>query len=684
MRTASLWTLLAALLAAARPAAAQAPPGPLAEALAPAVSTAPAPAREAERRRRASAAAVLEKEAPRVAAPAVAAFLAEELGPVFDGSGRLRDAVIATPVAAAAPPPKGREAPPARGYDYGAMFDLIRRTLAGPQGPRVRAFLRQAFRPELTLTPEEQRRHGLPSRLKDVSTSQLMLILQNNPHVAPIIEAYLGEMSVLKPGSAQEKEARKRWRAAFRGLLAEARVNEEFRRLNDPLEPMPLTLPGNAPGYRGAQVFLDHPSYRDGAWREPQDLVRVVLDFVRGAEKELMLNVFDFDLAEVADALVAKAASGVKVTVGIDKDVIAQRKDVKAVFDKLKAAPSVDAVAVDAVGLNHQKMMVRDWSEPRKAKVLFSSGNLTRSCLSPGGDLGGSGLAAKDSVPNANHIITLESQPAAVTVADSLIKTLAPEYRLRGNQYPLGGGFQVFGGGPAGPDTSFMALTFSPRGGLGEVNRDIVRRVLLQTRGPVRMLQFAFSSSEVLDALLERARLEKSEGNEFDFKSVGDTAFAMAGWSAFLRLSGYELHEGPEGKRYRALKSNPLRELLGKEKYEALKKGIRVAPPQYRKHRLAGPKGEIEYDAKLHHKVLISGGVAIAGTSFNFSESAEGNNEQMIVFRDPEIVAAMTAAFDGLYLQSRRSVEEEAERRNARFRRGSAEEPDPTPEDGSR
>lgn len=616
----------------------------------------------------------------RPGAPRAAAFQLEALDPVFDGS-RLRDAVAAAPVAAA---PRVRGGAPPKGHDYGAMFDLVRRALAGPQGPRVRTFLRQAFRPELTVTEEEQRRHKLPSRLKDVSTSQLLFLLERNPDMSPVVEAYLGEMEALVPGSPEEAEARKRWRSAFRGLIAEKRLGDEFRRLNDPLEPMTLAAPAGGPGYRSAQVFVNHPTQRDGAWKPGQDLVGVVLDFIRGTESELMLNVFDFDLLEVARALAEKAASGAKVTVGIDKDVIAARPEVRAVFDKLSASPNVSMVAVDAVGLNHQKMMARDWKDPARAKVLFSSGNLTRSCLSPGGDLAGRGLKAKDSVPNANHIITLRSQPAALTVADSLIKTLAPEYRLRGNRYPLGGAFQVFGEGGPGPDAPFMVLAFSPRGALGEVNRDVIRRVLLQSRGPIRMLQFAFSSSEVFDALVERARLEKAEGGRFDFKSVGDTAFAMASWSAFLKLSGYELQESPSGKRYRALKANPLRAALGREAYAALKGDIRIAPPEYRKHTLRTPRGEVEYDAKLHHKVLLSGGVAIAGTSFNLSENAEGNNEQMVVFRDPEIVAAMTAAFDGLFLKSPRSVEEEALRRNTGSRRGASDEPPPSPEDGSR
>jgi hypothetical protein len=34
-------------------------------------------------------------------------------------------------------------------------------------------------------------------------------------------------------------------------------------------------------------------------------------------------------------------------------------------------------------------MAAIDWDLPSKAKVLFSSGNLTQSCLNPNGDLAG-------------------------------------------------------------------------------------------------------------------------------------------------------------------------------------------------------------------------------------------------------------------------------------------------------
>ncbi|MBI4424023.1 MAG: hypothetical protein HY554_09870 [Elusimicrobia bacterium] len=601
---------------------------------------------------------------PRVAPPVeeLAAFgaalqappagAAEALDLAYDGASRPRGEPSG-PAAAGQAAPSAAWAP---SYEYDRMFDLMRRLLAGPQARRVRTFLREAFRDELTLSPQTQERYRLPERIKDVSESQLMLLLQHNARYWPMLETYLAEMESLAPDSPEESKARRAWRARFRGLLREEKLTQEFRKLNDPLQPMRLDWPDGRAGYGGVQVLQNHERSAGGLRVPPDDLVKAVVDFIAAARESLLLNVFDFDLEPVADALVARAAAGVEVMVGIDKDVIAERPEVAAVFRKLEAAPGIVAVAVDSPGLNHQKMIVRDWRDPSRAKVLFLSGNLTRSCLSLGGDLAGTGLSSERALPNANHLLIVDGYLTAQVAAHNLIKTLDPRYRLRGDDFPLGGAYQI-----AGPEGSFMVLAFSPRGGLGEINRDVLRRVLLMSRGPIRMLQFAFSSQAVVDALIARASLEVSEGGRFDFRSVGDTPFALRPWSGFLRLSGYEMKDD----RYVPLAVNPLRDLLGEAGYRALKDRIRIAPRDYGEHTLATPDGPVAFNAKLHHKVLISGDLVVAGTSFNFSDSAESNNEQMIVFRDPALARRMNEVFDGLYRATRRSVEDEVLRRNA-------------------
>src|SRR5687768_16047420 len=119
----------------------------------------------------------------------------------------------------------------------------------------------------------------------------------------------------------------------------------------------------------------------NGTLMRPHNLIDVWRQFILSAQKEIILNVFDFDLEEVADALIEQAHKGLYVQVGIDKkSVINVRPEVKAVADRL-AENGVKVTGVLPVGLNHQKITAIDWSNPKRAAVLFSSGNLTRSCM---------------------------------------------------------------------------------------------------------------------------------------------------------------------------------------------------------------------------------------------------------------------------------------------------------------
>ena len=350
----------------------------------------------------------------------------------------------------------------------------------------------------------------------------------------------------------------------------------------------------------------------------------------------------------------------------------------KAVFDKLNAQKGIVIRAVDSVGLNHQKMVMRDYNDPKKAKALFSSGNFTQSCLGPEGDLKDvpAEKRPKDSVPNANHMLVMDSYLMAQVAANSMLKTV--EQGLRGDEYPLGGAYKVVGDGPkVDGEAPFIVAGFSPMGALGDINRDMIRRLLLSTRGPVRLLQFAFSSDAVLEALVERAKLEKKDGREFDLKSVGDTPFAMRPWSVFLRLAGFMLDERLKTPVYKPAKANPLLKALGKAAFAAVSAFIRVSPPAYRTHHYKdGDAPAVEYGSKLHHKVLLSGAYAVLGTSFNFSEAANSNQEQMLVTSDPSLVAAMYAVFDGFFAMTSKSVADEVERRNAYIRNPEGEPDD--------
>lgn len=551
------------------------------------------------------------------------------------------------------------------------MFDLSRRALTRPE---VRKFLREFFREELTLSEELQKEYDLPERIKELSESQFMLLLQHNPDAWPVIEDYLKDMEKDDRKKKPDSELAKEWRARFRELLSDEKLLEVFRKFNDPLTPMRLDSANGGPGYRNAKVYANHQAIAGKETLPPSNLKAVLIDFIKGAEKELMFNVFDFDLLEVASAMIERADAGVEITGGIDASTIEGRPEVKKIFNLLNKHKNIKVVAVDSVGLNHQKIVIRDFNDEKKSTALFSSGNFTQSCIGPEGDLAQlpPSLRPRDSLPNANHMLVMDSYLAAQIAANSLIKTLV--YKLRGEEYPLGGAYRILGETASGEkEPDWMVIAFSPKGGLGDINRDMTRRLILDTRGPLRLLQFAFSSESVRDAIIERAKVE---GKDFDFKAVGDTPFAVRPWSVFLELAGYALEETGDTKRYVEAAAIALKEALGEKVYEAIRQNIRAAPRAYRGHTYRPADGgeAIQYNAKIHHKALISGILAVLGTSFNFSEAANHNQEQFIVTSDRALVAAMHGVFDGIFALTTASLVEEVIRRNELFLKGGEDE----------
>lgn len=450
----------------------------------------------------------------------------------------------------------------------------------------------------------------------------------------------------------------------------------------DPSKHVRLIPPPGMSGYSDMKLYVNHPYYMNGSLVRPHNLIDVWRQFILSAQNEIILNVFDFDLEEVADALVEQAHKGLYVQVGIDqKSVINVRPEVKAVYDRLRDN-GVKVTGVNPVGLNHQKITAIDWTNPKRAAVLFSSGNLTRSCMEPDGDLKGTIPLPKESVPNANHFITMKSWLLANIVQHELTKTLNPEYLLRGKAYPLNGSYQITGPGvnpqslEAYPEPSLI-ISFTPGGGMKSVNKNIIAHFIKQEKGRIRMLQFAYSSSEVDNALLWRAENDFQRTNNFDFKSVGDTPFAMMDWSRFLYMSGYKrIQDANKKKTYLVDAENPWNKSLGPERMKVVQSKVFIAPKVYGNNWTMVNGKNTKVNAKIHHKIIATENFAIMGTSFNFSEGAESNNEQILVFRDRKLSDAVDGMVRYMVEKSPGTVVQEAERRN-KFGDGDEESDDP-------
>lgn len=441
-----------------------------------------------------------------------------------------------------------------------------------------------------------------------------------------------------------------------------------------------LLPPAGKSGYDNVKVHVSHPYFQDGKLIPKGNMVKAWIDFIKTAKKEIIVNVFDFDLEEVAQVLVQKAKAGVSVQVGIDKGVAEHRPEVAKVVEILTKG-GVKVTLVRSVGLNHQKVTAIDWSDVNNASVLFSSGNLTKSCIEPDGDLKGMSPLPAQSIPNANHLITMRSWILSNLIKHELTKTLDDKFLLRGKQYPINGSYQVTGPGvdpmvlEAYPEPSIL-ITFAPNGGLKNINKNLISHILKKEKGSIRMLQFAFSSIDVEDALLFRAQQDIQATGKFDFVSLGDTPFAMREWSRFLLMSGMKLDikpnkqktylDDPDGKWWKG---------IGEKQVKILRKSIYTANPIYGEHHLRIGGKAFKANGKIHHKILATPNFAIVGTSFNFSQGAESNNEQLLIFKDKKMSKIVDGMLKHLMIGSRGSVEKEALRRNA-SREAFAEEGD--------
>lgn len=451
-------------------------------------------------------------------------------------------------------------------------------------------------------------------------------------------------------------------------LIAE--VEKQSKANTDLTKHTRLIPPAGKWGYEDVKVYVSHPYYLSGKLKPKDNMVAAWIAFIKKAKKEIILNVFDFDIEEVANVLVEKAKKGIKVQVGVDKGVVDARPEVKKVVDILTAG-GVKVTQVRSVGLNHQKVTAIDWSLENDASVLFSSGNLTRSCIDPDGDLKGTVPLPAESVPNANHLITMKSWILSNLIKHELTKTLDDKFLIRGKQYPINGSYQVTGPGvdpqvlEAYPEPSIL-ITFAPNGGLKNINKNLISHILKKEKGAIRMIQFAFSSEDVEDALLFRAQQDIQATGKFDFMSVGDTPFAMREWSRFLLMSGYRLDIKPDKtKKYLDDPQGKWWKGIGEDQVKKLRRTIYAAPKVYGEHHLRIDGKAVKANGKIHHKILSTPNFAIMGTSFNFSQGAESNNEQLLIFKDRSMSKIVDGMLKHLVAGSRGTVESEANRRNS-------------------
>jgi len=573
---------------------------------------------------------------------------------------------------------------PYESYDYNKMFAYTRELLTRKP---VTDMLKEIFAEELKVSPALAKKLAIDAGgIKEVSEAQFMLLLEENKDLWPMLDQYI---KAVPRGALTEKNKaiHKLWHDKFKTVLDNPKLKANFKKYNDPTRPFELKTESGGPGYRNATFVSDTKRVYLDANRKvvktvaAQDMREGILDFIKGTTKQIKLNVYDFDLEVLSDELIALAKDGKDVSIGIDirnaigkgtgKAAIKAPEATKANYEKLLAASkkykNLKVYAVDSVGLNHQKLIVRDWEVKDKGAVLMSSGNLTTSCIAPEGDLCGLGTKSPYSIPNANHYVVVDSDVHAQLANHELSKPL--DMGLRGKENPLGGTWIVYkdGKGVKAADREYFVAAFSPNGALGDINQQIISEMIRQRKGELLALQFAFSSKEDGDAIYAAILADLNKGI-VPFRSVGDTPMAAREWSVFVDMLG--IVKDPKTGIYKPDPKNKWNQLSEKVK-EKLKAQIRAAPENYGTHQVMGPDGKmIEVTSKIHDKVIMDDEKGIFGTSFNFSDNAETNNEAIFLWKDKAIVADGHAMFEGLFADANKTLYEVLNSKNEYTEKG--------------
>lgn len=578
--------------------------------------------------------------------------------------------------------------------DYQEQIDLVSEIYKNKD---LYNYIKSILASLLTIDPEQAQKFALQSKSDGVSEPQLLFLLQNFPEWSVTLKDYINEKAKMEASdsnlSADEKmqlalefnKMRLQHRKYLREQMRLEKVQLVLSQMADPTRAFIARLKGQPQSF-SLQTFVNHPYYqlnksvtklsdfqsKNSKIAKEDDLKAVALKFIRSAKKSIHFNFFEFDLVDVAQEIMRMSDYGIAVRGGIDaKTTVLKASNVKvaALFRSQAVAHSnFEFTEVQSSGLNHQKIIVKDAGTP-EAEVLFLSGNMTQSCVGPEGDLVGvkNTIHQGKSKPNANNALLVKQPLIATMTAHELDKILVKKYRGQ-RHFPVSGSY-VFENIKSSTQNDWLLLAFSPNGGTGDVGRDTLNTLIRSEERSVWAMQFAFSSSDILVDLIDkmRKRVVLMTDNIPDSQQIipevaftGDPSFSLREWAVPLKLSGYA--KNIQTSKFYVDQESPLFQGLTAAQLKLMNeefKKIRVSTQLFGDfHFLGGLKASV----KLHHKFfsLPAKDITTTGTSFNTSNSAEGNMEQIVITQDKDVARKMNGAFLYLYAKSNKSVIERA------------------------
>jgi phosphatidylserine/phosphatidylglycerophosphate/cardiolipin synthase-like enzyme len=320
------------------------------------------------------------------------------------------------------------------------------------------------------------------------------------------------------------------------------------------------------------RVYFTSPRYPDDDAYHSGGLDEELASVIEQAEVSVDLIAYDLDLARVADALIAAHRDGVRVRVVIESD----NADEEAVADLRGAGISL-VEDERSSGLMHNKFAVIDgqW-------VWTGSWNMTEN----------------GTYRNNNNVVLIGSTALAENYTAEFEEMFAGQF------------------GPTSPDdTPNPRVVITVEVGEGqkrqvkvenhfapedEVAAQIIEEIE-NAQSRIRFMAFTFTSAEIADAMLERARAGVAVQGVIESRNAGRD------YSQYNRLRATAHDVLPDGNPY-----------------------------------------------IMHHKVIIIDDATVILGSYNFTASAEdANDENTLIIHDPEVAALFVAEFGRVYEQAR-------------------------------
>jgi phosphatidylserine/phosphatidylglycerophosphate/cardiolipin synthase-like enzyme len=315
----------------------------------------------------------------------------------------------------------------------------------------------------------------------------------------------------------------------------------------------------------------------------PDDLDRVVRDFIAGARSSLLVAVQELDSRSIADAILTAKDAGVRVQIILEGDYLVESPssadpwtpggghETNRVIHSALLRAGIDVVTDLNPAIFHQKFVVRD-ADGDTAAVLTGSSNFTRTDT---GTNPADGPEPRGN--NLNHVLVLHGRRAAAQYENEFLRMRSGTFgELRERHEPRPAEF--------GLGKVRVKPLFAPRHG---PEMEIMKQ-MLKASSSIDFAMFTFARSSGIDDTM--LRLVSSVDR---LRGVLDRGQGMQAWAATpqLRDAGVELFQNKPGT------------------------GVR----------------------KVHHKLMVIDERLVIAGSFNYTAPATTlNDENIIVLGDLE------------------------------------------------